>query len=152
MKGIRFLSVLSQNRLRGTNSYFNKLSFVTWRSFSASRSPQTSDVITTSESFFKHVRDCGVTSTGMRSNHSAVQLIFSNMSIKFNSIYVERPVIDWKFIQDCENTNQLFNVSLQSMLKDNMSYKNFNEAILRSAKQSAMTSKQRNKGWFHHIK
>ena len=72
MKGRRILSVLSQNRLRVTNSYFNKPSFVTWRSFNASRSPHMLDVITTSYSFFKHVRDCGVTSTGMRSDHLGV--------------------------------------------------------------------------------
>ena len=33
-----------------------------------------------------------------------------------------------------------------------MSYKHFNEAILSSSEQSAMTSKQSNKGWFHHSK
>ena len=31
MKGRRFLSVLSLNRLRVANSYFNKPPFVTWR-------------------------------------------------------------------------------------------------------------------------
>ena len=93
------------------------------------------DVITTSDSFFKRVRDCGFMPTGMRSNHSAVKLIFSNRSIKFNYTYVERPVIDWKCIQDFENTNQLFNVNLQHMLKENMSYKLSNKAILSSAQQ-----------------
>ena len=78
MKGRRLLSVLIQNILRVTNSYFKKYSFVTWRSFNFSRSPHMLDVITTSVSFFKHVRDCGVTSTGMRSDHSAVRLNFSN--------------------------------------------------------------------------
>ena len=98
IKGRILLSFLSQNRLIVANSYFKKPSFVTWRSFNASRSPHVLDVITTSDSFFKHVRDCGVTSTGMRSNHSAVRLIFSNRSINFMSTYVERPVIDWKRI------------------------------------------------------
>ena len=78
MKVRRLLSVLSQNRLRVANSYFKKPSFVTWRSFNASRSPYMLDVITTSDSFFKHVRDCGVTPTGMRRNYSVVILIFSN--------------------------------------------------------------------------
>ena len=76
MKGRRLLSVLSQNIPRVTNSYFKKPSFVTRRSFNASRSPHMLDVITTSDSFFKHVRDCGVTSTGMWSDHSAVRLTF----------------------------------------------------------------------------
>ena len=38
------------------------------------------------------------------------------------------------------------------MLKENMSYKYFKEAILRISEQSAMTSKKINKGWFHHSK
>ena len=38
------------------------------------------------------------------------------------------------------------------MLKKNMSYKLFNEAIPNSAQQSAMTNRQSNKGWFHHSK
>ena len=78
------------------------------------------DVITTSDPFFKHVRDCVVTSTGMRSDHSTVRLTFSNRSFKFNSTYVERPVIDWKHIQYFEETNQLFNVTLQRKINKNM--------------------------------
>ena len=66
--------------------------------------------------------------------------------------YVERSVIDWKLIQDFEDTNHLFNVNLQHMLKKNMSYKFFNKAILNSAQNSAMTNRQSNKGWFHHSK
>ena len=38
------------------------------------------------------------------------------------------------------------------MLKENMSYKNFNEAILSSAEHSAMKSKHSNKVWFYHSK
>ena len=152
MKGRRLLSVLSQNRLRVTNSYFKKSSFVTWRSFNASRYPHMLDVITTSDLFFKHVRDCGVTSTGTRSDHSAVRLTLSKISFMFYSTYVERPVIDWKRIQYCEETKQLFNVNLQRMLKKNMIYTLFNEAILNSAQQSAMTNRQSNKGWLHHSK
>ena len=65
MKGRILLSVLNQNRLRVANSYFNIPSFVTCRSFNASRYPHMLDVITTSDLFFKHVRDCGVTPKGM---------------------------------------------------------------------------------------
>ena len=115
MKGRRFLRVRIQNRLRVTNSYFNKPPFVTWRSFNASKSHHMLDVITTSDLFFKHVRDCGVTSTGTRSDHSAVRLTLSKISFMFYSTYVERPVIDWKRIQYCEETKQLFNVNLQRM-------------------------------------
>ena len=60
MKVRIFLSVLSHNRMRLANSYFNKPSFVTWISFNASISPHMLDVITTSVSFFKNARDCGV--------------------------------------------------------------------------------------------
>ena len=76
MKGRRFLSVVIHNRLGVANSYFSKPSFVIWRSFSASRSPHMLDVMMTSDLFFKNVRGCGVTPTGMQSDHSAVKLIF----------------------------------------------------------------------------
>ena len=76
MKGRRLMSVFIHNRLRVANRYFNKPSFVTWRSFNATRSPHMLDLITPSDSFFKHVKNCGVTPTGMRSYHSAVKLIF----------------------------------------------------------------------------
>ena len=46
----------------------------------------------------------------------------------------------------------MFNVNLQRKLKNNMRYTLFNESILNSAQQSAMTNRQSNKGWFHHIK
>ena len=151
-KGRIFLTVLIQKILRVANRYFNKPSFFSWRSFNTSIYLHMLDLITTSDSFLKHVRDCLVTPTRMRSDHSAVKLIISNRSMKFNSTYIECSVIDWKWIQDCENTHQLFNVNLQHMIKENMSYKLFNEAILDSAQKSAMTNNQSNKGWFHHNK
>ena len=86
----------------------------------------------------------------MRSDHSTVRLTFSNRSFKFKSTYIERPVIDWKRIQNSEETNQLFNVTLQSKIKKNMSYTLFNEAILNSAQQSEMINRKCNKGWFHY--
>ena len=46
----------------------------------------------------------------------------------------------------------LFNVTLQSKIKKNMSYTLFNEAIINSAQQSAIINRQCNKGWFHHSK
>ena len=53
------------------------------------------DVINSSVSFYKYILDCGVTPKGVRSDHSAVQMVFLNRMIKFKSDYVERPVIDW---------------------------------------------------------
>ena len=89
-------------------------------------------------------------STGMRSNHSAVRLTFSNRSFKFKSTYVEHPVIER--IQGFEETNQLFNVTLQRKIKKNMSYTLFSEVILNSAQQSEITNRQCNKVWFHQSK
>ena len=56
------------------------------------------DVIKCSNSFFKCVNDRGATPDGVRSNHSAVWMVFLNRSIKCKSDYIERPVIDWKNI------------------------------------------------------
>ena len=38
------------------------------------------------------------------------------------------------------------------LIKKNMSYTLFNEAIINSAQQSAMINRQCNKGWFHYSK
>ena len=69
MKDRILMIILIQNIPRVANSYFNKPSFVTWRSFNASRSPHMLDLIMNSNSFFKYMRDCGVTPTGMRRAH-----------------------------------------------------------------------------------
>ena len=92
--GIRLLGVLSTNNIKIVNTFYQKDSFTTWRSFEKTRSCHMLDVITSSFSFFKCIRDCGVTPKGVQSDQSAVQMVLLGRTINFKSDYVERPVTD----------------------------------------------------------
>ena len=63
-------------------------------------SPPMLDVISVSEDFFKCVKSCGISKKGMKSDHTAVQLEFTNRSIKFKTTFFKKPFIDWKYIKD----------------------------------------------------
>ena len=94
MKRRILLGFFSHNQLKMANSFFKKPSFVTWRSFSKMRSPHMLDVISVSENFFKCLRNCGVSTKGMRSDHYDVRLDFMKRSIKYKTTFIKKPVID----------------------------------------------------------
>ena len=98
-KGRKLLSIFSANNLRVINTFYEKSSYTTWRSFHTSNTCHMLDVITSSVSFYNYILDGGVTPKGVRSDHSAVQMVFLNITIKFKSDYMERPVIDWDAIK-----------------------------------------------------
>ena len=98
-KGRRLLVLLSANNIKIVNTFYQKDSYTTWRPFDRTRLCHMFDVITSSFSFFKCIRDCGVTPKGVWSDQPAVQMLFLNRTIKFKSDYVERPVIDWNKIK-----------------------------------------------------
>ena len=140
----------SANNLRVMNTFYEKSSYTTWRSFHTTNTCHMLDVITPSFSFSKCIRDFGVMPKGVRSDHSAVQMVFLNRTIKFKSDYVERPVIDWDAIKKIPVINIKFNLLLHKTLQDTHDYTTYNEAILSCAKQTAMIVKSKCQGWFHH--
>ena len=107
------------------------------------------DVISVSKNFYKSVRNCGISKTGMKSDHSAVRLEFVNRSIKFNTTFFKIPVIDWKYIKEKEEVNKKFNVNLRNLLKTTSNYTDFNDAILRSGEETAMKKSNEDQGWYH---
>ena len=114
MKGRRLLGFFSNNQLKLSNSFYKKSSYVTWISYNKMRSPHMLDVIYVSENFFKCVKSCGISKTGMKSDHSAVRLEFTNRSIKFKTTFFEKSVIDWKSINEEDKVNKKFNVNLRN--------------------------------------
>ena len=90
------------------------------------------DVISVSKNFCKCVKNCGISKTGMKSDHSKVQLEFVNRSIKFKTTFFKKPVIDWKYIKEKEGVNKKVNFNLRNLLQTNSNYTDFNDAILRS--------------------
>ena len=148
-KGRNLLGVLNANNLRVVNSFFKKRNYTTWRSFCDKKSPHMLDVITCSTSFFKFVNNCGAVTDGVRSNHSAVRMLFLNCSIKFKSNFIERPIIDWKIIQQIPELNDKFNLILHGKLRKSHNYAEFDEAILDSSEETTMILQSKCQGWYH---
>ena len=149
MKGRRLLGFFSNNQLKVGNSFYKMSSYITWRSFNKMRSPQMLDVISVSGNFFKCVKSCGISKTGMKSDYSAVRLEFTNQSIKFKTNFFKKPVIDWKYIKEEDEVNKKFNVNLRNRLKTQSNYTEFNDAILRSGEETAMMKNSEDQGWYH---
>ena len=85
----------------------------------------------------------------MKSDHSAVQLEFTNRSIKFKTTFFKKPVIDWKSIKEKEEVNKKFNVNLRNRLKTTCNYTELNDAILRSGEETATKKIKEDQGWYH---
>ena len=107
------------------------------------------DLISGSENFFKCVRSCGISKTGMKYDHSVIQLEFTNWSIKFKTHFFMKPVIDWKYIKEKDKVNKKFNVNLRNRLKAPCNYTEFIDSILRSGEDTAMMKNSEDQGWFH---
>ena len=69
-----------------------------------------------SENFYKCVGNCGISKTGMKSDHSEIRLEFENRSIKLKTTFFKKPVIGWKSIKEKEEVNKKFNVNLRNCL------------------------------------
>ena len=89
MKGKRLLGFFSNNQLKIAKSFYKKSSYITRRSFNKTRSPHMIDVLSVSENYYKFVRNCGISKTGMKSDHSAVRLEFVNQSIQFKTTFLK---------------------------------------------------------------
>ena len=72
------------------------------------------DVISVSKNFYKNIINCGISKTGMKSDHFSVRLEFVNRSIKFKTNFYKKPVIDRKSIKEKEEVNKKFNVNLRN--------------------------------------
>ena len=70
-------------------------------------------------------------------------------SIKFQSTFVEQPVIDLKTIKESEEVNENFNFKLKTKLQEPFNYTHYNEAILQSAEETAMMDNNVSQGWYH---
>ena len=92
-----------------------------------------------------------VSKKGMRSDHSDKRLEFMKRSIKYKTIFIKKPVIDWKSIKDKDDVNRKFYVNLRNRLQEPFNYTEFNEAILHSGEDTAMINNSENQGWFHFI-
>ena len=73
------------------------------------------------------MRDCKVSNIGVRSDHSAVIVIFRITAIKFKVKGKINKIIDWKRINGDAETNIEFNLRLSESITKEHTYTNFND-------------------------
>ena len=81
-KGKDLLQIYQANNLRIKNTYFESPSHVTYVSFNKEKSKCMLDMIAVSKSVSRKVIDCRAVNEGIRSDHSALQMILKKYSIK----------------------------------------------------------------------
>ena len=113
-------------------------------------------------SFFKRVNDWKTTTSGVRSDHSAIHIKFKLTAIKLNLKRDALTIIHWGGNCTDTKTNAEFNTRLHLSLvesdiynlnpTDGTDYTTFNELILKSATDNATKLRSEDKGWFHQFK
>ena len=99
LKGKDFLFLLKSNQLKILLTFFTHDNYVTYRNFSASKSPHMLDNFICCNEFFKRVTDCKVVKTGARSDHSPIQVKFKLTAIRLDLTKSDTTIIDWEKIR-----------------------------------------------------
>ena len=153
-KGKDLLYLLKSNRLRILLTYFTHDNYVTYRNFSASKSPHMLDNFICCHAFFKRVIDCEAVKTGARIDHSPTQTKFKLTAVKLNMTKSAMVVIDWGKIRTDRVAKAAFNATLHHSLMLNgiyeptngHEYTKFNELILEAARVTATKLRSENRG------
>ena len=85
----------------------------------------------------------------MRSDHTAILPSFIITAIKFKVNEKVVVYIDWKLIEYHKLTNELFNNSLFKSIAGGTTHSKYKNHILEAGTNTATTSNQKNKVWFH---
>ena len=97
-------------------TYFEHANYVMYRTFSATHSPHTMDNFICCDKFFKRVNDCKTTTSGVRSDHSAIHIKFKLTAIKLDLKRDALTIIDWGDNCTDTKTNTEFNTRLHLSL------------------------------------
>ena len=117
-KGKDLLFLIKSFNLKILLTFFQHANYVTYRSFSAKKSPHMLDNFIFCNEFFKRVLDCKTSASGACSDHSAIKIKFKLTAIKLNLKRDALTVIDWEKIRVDPPTNKEFNERLHFNLMD----------------------------------
>ena len=152
-KGKSLLRFLNSHNLRFANSFFEKKSYTTWASPSASRSKHTLDGWSVSTTAWKMIRDCDISKYGVPSDHSLVIMKVHMSSIKFNpQKRKEREELDREGMLCEVEMNQNFNDRLDILKGKDPTFSAFFAAAKTAANQTCMKSQYKSKPWFEYSK
>ena len=101
------------------------------------------DVIVCSATLHKCISNCQVILDGLESNHCTVRL---DLGQDTNSLY--SGAIDWRKILTNDGCRKIYNDAALKATTVDMDYKELNEAICQSGTKTALSHKERCKGWY----
>ena len=107
------------------------------------------DVIVYSKTLHKRINNCRVILDGLDSNHRAVCLDLVLTSIKFKETQLlYGSTINWRKILTNNDCCKLYNYAILEATTIDMDYEEFNDAICQSGMNTAISLKERCKGWY----
>jgi hypothetical protein len=150
-KGKNLLGVYMSHGLRVMNTYYmgkQNIGHGTWTSTLNGKQSML-DVIVCLVTLHKCISNCRVILDGLESDHQAVRLDLVLFSIKFKdtkSLY--SGAIDWRKILTKDGRREIFNDAALEATTVDMDYEEFNKAIRQSGTKTALSRKERCKGWY----
>jgi hypothetical protein len=85
---------------------------------------------------------------GVASDHQAVQLCLSLLSIKFKAHAISRDTINWPKILSGEHTRMVYNEHLISLTTPDIDYNDYQSIIMKAGEFTATPHKRQCDGWF----
>ena len=152
-KGCELLHLLNSFDLRITNSYYQKPSYTTWRSFNNLKTRHMLDVISCSTNLFKYFQDCGLTFLGAKSDHGGTlaKLHLNTISYKGKAQDVNAGDEDYEAIMYQPDKNEHYNDHIRlNSPGPNPNYTSFFQGVKLAAKSTATKLRKKSPEWFIH--
>ena len=146
-RGEDVLNMLMQQKMRVQNTFFTHSSYDTYY-HKSDQLPVMYDIIATSQSFHKRVRDCKVVDNGVESDHKAVKISITITSIKYKARAVPRSTILWRRILEDPIYQLVYNTELKKLVDADTDLETFNEKTIEAARIAASFVESKVKGWF----
>jgi len=149
------LHVLGSHNLRVENTFFQHRleEYATYTSiptgFHPHSVPSMHEIFTCSQSLHKQVKDCKWVLHGAASNHQAVQLCLTLLSIKFKAHAISHGDIDWPKLLSNKHTHMVYNNEhLSSLTTPNIHYDDYQAIIIKAGELTTTHHTRQCNGWF----
>jgi hypothetical protein len=96
----------------------------------------------------KQIHDCQAVLHSVASDHTAVRLKLTLLSIKFKAQAISWGTIDWPKIMLDDHTQMVYNEHLTLLTTPNMEYDDYQEIILQAGVVTATHHECQCEGWF----
>ena len=149
-RGCNLLNFYLAHELRVENTFFDAPNHTTFTNIKDNDQTMI-DVFACAKNLHCRVRNCCTTTQGIESDHTAVQLDLVLTSLKrTDSSTLHCGKTDWRKIATDQPTRQRYNDLLSEAIVNlnAMPYEDFNDAILKAGKETALIAGSRCEDWF----